>query len=34
VIFDRRPEAPDIAERTTFEQVVTPAGHRVTLFRG
>ncbi len=33
VIFDRRPEAPDIAARTNFEQVHTPAGREATLLR-
>lgn len=33
VVFDRRPEAKDIEERTRFEAVTTPDGRAVTLLR-
>ena len=33
VLFDRRPEAADIPERTRFEQAATPSGRQVTLLR-
>lgn len=33
VIFDRRPDAPDVTERTTFSETHTPAGRAVTLLR-
>ncbi len=33
VIFDRRPEAPPIAERTRFEQTTTSSGRAVKLLR-
>ena len=33
VIFDRRPQAPPVAERTTFHQTTTPTGHPITLLR-
>jgi len=33
VIFDRRPEAAPIEDRTRFEEVTTPAGRTVTLLR-
>jgi len=34
VLFDRRPEAAPIAERTVFGAATTPGGRRVTLLRG
>ncbi|MCL9795527.1 hypothetical protein [Frankia sp. AgKG'84/4] len=34
VIFDTRPEAPPIAERTVTTTVTSPAGRAVTLLRG
>ena len=34
VVFDRRPEAPDIAERTVFEEVRSPGGRGVVVLRG
>ncbi|SNQ47232.1 hypothetical protein FRACA_1790003 [Frankia canadensis] len=33
VIFDRRPNAPDITDRTALHTATTPAGHAVTLLR-
>jgi hypothetical protein len=33
VIFDRRPDAPPIDERISFETTQTPSGRRVTLLR-
>ncbi len=33
VVFDRRPEAAPIADRTRFEQVSSPAGRPVTVLR-
>ena len=33
VVFDRRPEAPGIDERTVFSRAVTPTGRQVTLLR-
>ncbi len=33
VIFDRRPDAADIATRTVFQQVQSPAGRALTLLR-
>ena len=34
VIFDRRATAPPIAERTRFEDAVTPSGRAITVLRG
>ena len=34
VIFDRRPEAADIAARTVFSKAETPTGRQVVLLRG
>jgi len=34
VLFDRRPEAAEIAARTVFGEATTPGGRRVTLLRG
>ena len=33
VIFDRRPDAAPIAERTGFDQATSPAGHQITILR-
>jgi hypothetical protein len=33
VIFDRRPGAAPIAERTTFEAAATPSGRAATVLR-
>src|SRR5215470_6701808 len=33
VIFDRRPDAPPITDRTTTTQTASPAGHTITLLR-
>jgi hypothetical protein len=33
VIFDRRPDAPQLAERLCAEPATTPAGRQVTLIR-
>jgi len=33
VVFDRRPDAADLTERTRFEQTTSPAGRAVTLLR-
>ncbi|MGP3910811.1 hypothetical protein [Nonomuraea sp. 10N515B] len=33
VVFDRRPTAPPLLQRTAIEQVTSPAGHAVTLVR-
>ena len=33
IIFDRRPTAEDIDERTRFENALTPGGRSVTLLR-
>jgi hypothetical protein len=33
VLFDRRPEAPPIEERTRFETAQTASGRQVTVFR-
>jgi len=33
VVFDRRPKAAPIAERTHFEQATSPAGRPVTVLR-
>jgi hypothetical protein len=33
VIFDRRPKAPPLTERTTFEQTTSPTGRPITLLR-
>ncbi|WP_239373565.1 ATP-binding protein [Frankia sp. Cj5] len=33
VVFDRRPDATAITDRTTFHQATTPSGHAVTLLR-
>lgn len=33
VLFDRRPEAPPLAERTGFHQATSPAGRPVTILR-
>lgn len=33
VLFDRRPEAPPIEERTIFEQARTPKGYAVHVLR-
>ena len=33
VLFDRRANAPPIAERTTFEQAASPAGRAITVLR-
>jgi hypothetical protein len=34
VLFDRRPEAGDIEERTRFESARTPGGLEVLVLRG
>lgn len=34
VIFDRRPDAPPLAQRTRFEAETTPVGRAVTVLRG
>jgi hypothetical protein len=34
VIFDRRPEAGAIEDRTRFEEARTAKGHAVTVLRG
>ncbi|WP_200835313.1 hypothetical protein [Parafrankia sp. Ea1.12] len=34
LLFDRRPTAPTIHERTTITATTSPAGRPVTLFRG
>jgi hypothetical protein len=34
VLFDRRPNAPSIVERTDLTEVTSPAGRAITLFRG
>ncbi|MEZ4311529.1 MAG: ATP-binding protein [Polyangiaceae bacterium] len=34
VVFDRRPDAAPIEERTAFEQATTPKGYRVRVLRG
>jgi hypothetical protein len=33
VVFDRRPDAPPVAERTAFEQATSPSGRAVTVLR-
>jgi hypothetical protein len=33
VVFDRRPKAAPIAERTSFTDVASPAGRAVTILR-
>jgi hypothetical protein len=33
VVFDRRPEAPPIAERIRFEEATSPSGRPVTVLR-
>jgi hypothetical protein len=33
VVFDRRPEAAPIAERTTFTEAVSPTGRTITVLR-
>jgi hypothetical protein len=33
VVFDRRPNAAPVAERTTFEQAASPSGRAVTVLR-
>lgn len=33
IIFDRREDAPDIAERTAFSKETSPAGREITLLR-
>jgi hypothetical protein len=33
VVFDRRPAAPPIAERTRFAEATTPAGRAATILR-
>jgi hypothetical protein len=33
VIFDRRPNAPDITERTTIGTAATPTGRTITLLQ-
>jgi hypothetical protein len=33
VVFDSRPDAPPITERTTFDAVTSPAGRDITLLR-
>ncbi|MEU4225505.1 ATP-binding protein [Nonomuraea sp. NPDC026600] len=33
IVFDRRPTAPHLLERTAIEQVTSPRGHAVTLVR-
>jgi hypothetical protein len=33
VVFDRRPGAPLIAERTRFEEATSPSGRPVTVLR-
>lgn len=34
VIFDRRPDLPPIEERTTVEQITSPAGRLIAVIRG
>jgi len=34
VIFDRRPNLPPIGDRTTTQEVVSPAGRCITVIRG
>jgi len=34
VLFDRRPDAPPVEERTRFEEAVTASGRKVTVLRG
>jgi hypothetical protein len=34
VIFDRRPNLPPLAERTTTEEVVTESGRSIVVIRG
>jgi hypothetical protein len=33
VVFDRRPNAAPVAERTTFDQATSPSGRAVTVLR-
>lgn len=33
VVFDRRPDAPPITDRTRFEDTTSPAGHTITILR-
>jgi hypothetical protein len=33
VIFDRRPDAAPLAERTRFDQAASPAGRPITILR-
>jgi hypothetical protein len=33
IIFDRRPDAPDIGERTAFSATTSPAGRTITVLR-
>jgi hypothetical protein len=33
VVFDRRPDAAAIADRTTFHHAATPSGRPVTILR-
>ncbi|MCM3884367.1 hypothetical protein [Frankia sp. R82] len=33
IMFDRRPSAPDITERTDLDATTTPSGRLVTLLR-
>jgi hypothetical protein len=33
VVFDRRPQAAPIAERTVFDQATSPSGRPVTVLR-
>jgi hypothetical protein len=33
VIFDRRPKAAPVAERTTFEKATSPSGRPITVLR-
>nr|WP_307874705.1 AAA family ATPase [Frankia nepalensis] len=33
IIFDRRPDAPDLSERTQFDTATTPTGRTVTVLR-
>jgi hypothetical protein len=34
LLFDRRPAAPPIHERTTISTMTSPASRQITLFRG
>jgi hypothetical protein len=33
VVFDRRPNASPIADRTKFEHATSPSGHPITVLR-